>query len=179
MGKLSSAEVLRLRATSAVSPDPSVRRSAQDDDFAGVSKASGRGHLPSFNHTTRKLVVIEIAAGQQKQPDFVQRCSAQSSQQVTSSKAPCSANLDSSETLQPLPSNWSVASPSKFDHQAPLLYTRCCCLSSQSRWILSCRSGGIGRRAWFRSMYSQGCGGSSPFFGTSLTAKYLSLQVNC
>jgi hypothetical protein len=30
-----------------------------------------------------------------------------------------------------------------------------------------CRSGGIGRRAWFRSMYSQGCGGSSPFFGTS------------
>src|SRR5438477_7119763 len=30
----------------------------------------------------------------------------------------------------------------------------------------SCRSCGIGRRAWFRSMYSQGCGGSSPFFGT-------------
>src|SRR5215831_460453 len=29
------------------------------------------------------------------------------------------------------------------------------------------RSGGIGRRAWFRSMYPQGCGGSSPFFGTS------------
>src|SRR5438309_8164588 len=28
------------------------------------------------------------------------------------------------------------------------------------------RSGGIGRRAWFRSMYPQGCGGSSPFFGT-------------
>ncbi len=28
------------------------------------------------------------------------------------------------------------------------------------------RSGGIGRRAWFRSMYSQGCEGSSPFFGT-------------
>src|SRR5947209_17334359 len=32
----------------------------------------------------------------------------------------------------------------------------------------SSRSGGIGRRAWFRSMYPQGCGGSSPFFGTSL-----------
>jgi hypothetical protein len=30
-----------------------------------------------------------------------------------------------------------------------------------------CRSGGIGRRAWFRSMYPQGCGGSSPFFGTN------------
>ena len=35
-----------------------------------------------------------------------------------------------------------------------------------------CRSGGIGRRAWFRSMYSQGCGGSSPFFGTKLSGKY-------
>ena len=35
-GKLSDAEVLRLRATSAVSPDKSVRRSAQDDDFVGV-----------------------------------------------------------------------------------------------------------------------------------------------
>src|SRR5437016_12110797 len=31
----------------------------------------------------------------------------------------------------------------------------------------SSRSGGIGRRAWFRSMYPQGCGGSSPFFGTN------------
>jgi hypothetical protein len=31
-----------------------------------------------------------------------------------------------------------------------------------------CRSGGIGRRAWFRSMYSQGCGGSSPPFGTKV-----------
>ena len=36
MGKLNAAKVLRLRATSAVSRDQSVRRSAQDDDFAGV-----------------------------------------------------------------------------------------------------------------------------------------------
>ena len=35
MGKISTAEVLRLRATSAVSRDQSVRRSAQDDDFCG------------------------------------------------------------------------------------------------------------------------------------------------
>jgi hypothetical protein len=35
MGKLSPAEVLRLRATSAVSLDQSVRRSAQDDGFVG------------------------------------------------------------------------------------------------------------------------------------------------
>ena len=39
----------------------------------------------------------------------------------------------------------------------------------------SCRSGGIGRRAWFRSMYSQGCGGSSPPFGT----KFLLQGVSC
>jgi hypothetical protein len=32
MGEISTAEVLRLRATSAVSPDQSMRRSAQDDD---------------------------------------------------------------------------------------------------------------------------------------------------
>jgi hypothetical protein len=36
MGKLSAAEVLRLRAPSAVSRDQSVRRSAQDDDSVGV-----------------------------------------------------------------------------------------------------------------------------------------------
>jgi hypothetical protein len=38
MGKISIPGVLRLRATSAPSRDKSVRRSAQDDDFAGVSK---------------------------------------------------------------------------------------------------------------------------------------------
>jgi hypothetical protein len=37
MGKISTAGVLRLRATSAVSRNNSVRRSAQDDDFVGVS----------------------------------------------------------------------------------------------------------------------------------------------
>ena len=36
MGKISTAEVLRLRAASAVSRDQSVRRSAQDDDSVGV-----------------------------------------------------------------------------------------------------------------------------------------------
>src|SRR6202795_2313908 len=29
------------------------------------------------------------------------------------------------------------------------------------------RSGGIGRRAWFRAMCPQGCGGSNPPFGTT------------
>jgi len=37
MGKISTAAVLRLRATSAVPRDKSVRRSAQDDDFVEVS----------------------------------------------------------------------------------------------------------------------------------------------
>ena len=35
MDKLSTAEVLRLRATSTVSRDQSVRRSAQDDESVG------------------------------------------------------------------------------------------------------------------------------------------------
>ena len=70
---------------------------SEDDDFVGVSKASGRGHLPSFIRTTRKLVVIEIAAGQQKQPNFVQPCSAQTVNRLHRQKAPGSANLDSSE----------------------------------------------------------------------------------
>jgi hypothetical protein len=35
MGKIRTAEVLRLRATSAVSRDQSVRRCAQDDDSVG------------------------------------------------------------------------------------------------------------------------------------------------
>jgi hypothetical protein len=47
--------------------------------------------------------------------------------------------------------------------------TQSCCRFSRNRAELCvpCRSGGIGRRAWFRSTYSQGCGGSSPFFGTN------------
>ncbi len=49
----------------------------------------------------------------------------------------------------------------------PRLRNSSCCLFSATRLSsVSCRSGGIGRRAWFRSTYSQGCGGSSPFFGT-------------
>jgi hypothetical protein len=36
MGKIRTAEVLRLRATNAVSRDQSVRRSAQDDESVGV-----------------------------------------------------------------------------------------------------------------------------------------------
>jgi hypothetical protein len=36
MGKISSAGVLQLRATGAMSRDKSLRRSAQDDEFVGV-----------------------------------------------------------------------------------------------------------------------------------------------
>jgi hypothetical protein len=45
MGKISTAEVLRLRATSAVSRDQSVRRSAQDDDFVGILTKNIRDKL--------------------------------------------------------------------------------------------------------------------------------------
>ena len=55
----------------------------------------------------------------------------------------------------------------EFDTASRLCETQNCCLLSANRLSgFPCRSGGIGRRAWFRSMYSQGCGGSSPFFGT-------------
>jgi hypothetical protein len=46
------------------------------------------------------------------------------------------------------------------------------------RYAVTCRSGGIGRRAWFRSMYPQGCGGSSPFFGTIAVA-FSAASVYC
>jgi hypothetical protein len=42
MGKISTAEVLRLRATSAMSRDESVRRSAQDDDSVGEPEEKQR-----------------------------------------------------------------------------------------------------------------------------------------
>ena len=45
MGKIIIAEVLRLRATSAVSRDQSVRRSAQDDDSLGEPEEKAAGPL--------------------------------------------------------------------------------------------------------------------------------------
>src|ERR1700674_1351288 len=59
MGKLSTAEVLRLRATSAVSRDQSVRRSAQDDDFVGVltkNKLALIGHGPGLTAPNQRIV---------------------------------------------------------------------------------------------------------------------------
>ena len=54
-----------------------------------------------------------------------------------------------------------------FDTANLICETWRCCRTGKCCWFcVSCRSGGIGRRAWFRSTYSQGCGGSSPFFGT-------------
>src|SRR5579864_9186714 len=56
----------------------------------------------------------------------------------------------------------------EFDMTRRICETQNCCRSGVGCLThVPCRSGGIGRRAWFRSMYSQGCGGSSPFFGTS------------
>src|SRR5271156_3031426 len=50
MGKISIAEVLRLRATSAVSRDKSVRRSAQDDDSVGVLTKNTLNKLALMRH---------------------------------------------------------------------------------------------------------------------------------
>src|SRR6202789_3410058 len=65
------------------------------------------------------------------------------------------------------------AHPSRaaIDSQRPLWETK---TSRSSRgWrqlgpLIVSRNGGIGRRAWFRSTFSQGSGGSSPLFGTKL-----------
>jgi hypothetical protein len=45
MGKISIAGVLRLRATSAVSRDKSVRRFAQDDDFVASWRCKNQRRL--------------------------------------------------------------------------------------------------------------------------------------
>src|SRR5580658_3483307 len=50
MDKISTAEVLRLRATSAVSRDQSVRRFAQDDDSVGVLTKSILNKLALIGH---------------------------------------------------------------------------------------------------------------------------------
>jgi hypothetical protein len=52
--KMSTAGVLRLRATSAVSRDKSVRRSAQDDDFVGVLTKNSLNKL-------NKLALMDVA----------------------------------------------------------------------------------------------------------------------
>ncbi len=66
----------------------------------------------------------------------------------------------------------------KFDTGGGICETQGCCLSGESvQTCLLCRSGGIGRRAWFRSTYSQGCGGSSPFFGTKSSCNKLLFKV--
>src|ERR1700692_18863 len=74
-----------------------------------------------------------------------------------------------------------VAKPPKFDTQFQPCKNSCCSLFLQGgpRVALQVtgRSGGIGRRAWFRSMYPQGCGGSSPFFGTIFSVEIFSISV--
>ena len=62
MDKISTLGVLRLRTTSAVSRDKSVRRSAQDDDFVEVLKRRFRG---SFEEKHPKQV---CAMGSEVQP---------------------------------------------------------------------------------------------------------------
>jgi hypothetical protein len=52
MGTISTAGVLRLRAISVVTHDKSVRRSAQDDDFVGVS----------MKNTLNKLALMGLRA---------------------------------------------------------------------------------------------------------------------
>ena len=57
MGKASTAGVLRLRATSAMTHDKSPRRSAQDDDFVGVSTKNTLNKLALYG-TRKPLLAI-------------------------------------------------------------------------------------------------------------------------
>jgi hypothetical protein len=52
VGKMSTAEVLRLRATNTVSRNQSVRRSAQDDDSVGVSTKNTLNKLMLMGRST-------------------------------------------------------------------------------------------------------------------------------
>jgi hypothetical protein len=61
MGKISIAEVLRLRATSAVSRNQSVRRSAQDDDsLEGIEKhrVGCKKHERSKKSQTLRMTIL-------------------------------------------------------------------------------------------------------------------------
>jgi hypothetical protein len=59
MGKISTAEVLRLRATSVVSRDKSVGRCAQDDVFAGVLKKNIPNKLALMGGSPGSACIIE------------------------------------------------------------------------------------------------------------------------
>jgi hypothetical protein len=58
MGKVSTAEVLRLRAPSALSRDKTVGRSAQDDGFAGVLTKKHPEQVSAFGRLSFPPTVI-------------------------------------------------------------------------------------------------------------------------
>jgi hypothetical protein len=64
MGKISAAEILRLRATSAVSRDQSVRRFAQDDDSVGElterKPCAGAGRTAVSSASLRMTIHLKL-----------------------------------------------------------------------------------------------------------------------
>src|ERR1700722_44504 len=67
MGKVGTAEVLRLRATNAVSRDKSVRRSAQDDGFVGILKKTSKV-APVLSLDSHQRVQIAVIASEINHP---------------------------------------------------------------------------------------------------------------
>jgi hypothetical protein len=60
MSEISTVGVLRLRATSAVARDKSVRRSAQDDDFVGALTKKHPKQVSAYEDALRtKMVALE------------------------------------------------------------------------------------------------------------------------
>jgi hypothetical protein len=114
MGKISSAEVLRLRATSAVSRNQSVRRSAQDDDSVGEPKE--KQQVPPLRYApvprqagTGGMTNLRVAAhlgmggggwtepAQQQLPRFRLPAFSSIFSKLRSAEGRSPANLDSSE----------------------------------------------------------------------------------
>ncbi len=70
MGKISPAEVLRLRAPSALSRDKSVKRSAQDDGFVGVLKKTSQSSVIATKSNQSRSDVFSEAVVCQVLKDF-------------------------------------------------------------------------------------------------------------
>jgi hypothetical protein len=80
MGKIRTADVLRLRAASAMSRDKSVRRSAQDDVFAGMltknilNELALMGRIPGLQGLAQQKQVASVNRLLSKRQQVFESC---------------------------------------------------------------------------------------------------------
>jgi hypothetical protein len=116
MGKLSAAEVLRLRATSALSRDKSVRRSAQDDDFVGVltknilDKLALMGHVSALTAPNREQSIFRGRGTRGLHPGVIFSRPSETRFGESSSHAGSKAHIDHPSTLSEIVETQSVYS---------------------------------------------------------------------